>query len=149
MNTNNEDSGTRICPYCAEDIKQAANKCKHCGEFLVEEENSVEIKIDDNEPTLQSKSNIILIVLFLGAVFFHILFSVESLLLFISGSYPIASIGYSLGYSIPIMIISIIILVPLVNIITKDNLGKGYFKGFTLKSITIALCIGAAIRLLF
>lgn len=25
------------CPYCAEPIKQAARKCRHCGEFLDEE----------------------------------------------------------------------------------------------------------------
>jgi len=25
------------CPYCAEDIKFAAKKCKHCGEFLEDE----------------------------------------------------------------------------------------------------------------
>ena len=24
----------RLCPHCAEEIKEAANKCKHCGEWL-------------------------------------------------------------------------------------------------------------------
>ena len=29
----------RLCPYCAEEIKPAAIKCKHCGEFLNEKPN--------------------------------------------------------------------------------------------------------------
>ena len=38
------------CPYCAEDIKFAAKKCKHCGEFLEKEEFKEEEKsINDQE----------------------------------------------------------------------------------------------------
>ncbi len=29
--------GIHRCPYCHEEIQPAAVKCKHCGEFLIEE----------------------------------------------------------------------------------------------------------------
>ncbi len=31
-----QTSGARLCPFCQESIKDAAIKCKHCGEFLDE-----------------------------------------------------------------------------------------------------------------
>ena len=149
MNTNNEDNGTKSCPYCAEQIKQAAIKCKHCGEFLAEEQDPSIIEMGNNETTVQGKSNSILIVLILGAAFLHVLFCAESPLVFISASNPVSSLVYSLAYSIPGMVISVIFLVPIVNYSTKNKAAKGFFKGFTLASITIALYIGAAIRLVF
>ena len=32
-----EDHPTKRCPWCAEEILEAAVKCKHCGEYLTEE----------------------------------------------------------------------------------------------------------------
>lgn len=43
------------CPFCAEDIKKDALKCKHCGEFLKNEEKKVEeIKEKVNEKKLDN-----------------------------------------------------------------------------------------------
>lgn len=33
----NDNNGTKLCPYCSEEIKAQAKKCKHCGEFLDKE----------------------------------------------------------------------------------------------------------------
>ena len=37
-------SDTKICPFCGEEIKSAAIKCRHCGEFLNKSDEKVEIK---------------------------------------------------------------------------------------------------------
>lgn len=146
MNIDNEDNGTKFCPYCAEKIKEAAIKCKHCGEFLVDDKHPSEIDIIESAPLIQRKPQLITYALILGATFLHVIFSAESPLIFISASNPFKSLAGSVGYSMPGMVISIIFLVPIVNYFIKGNLGEGFFKGFTPKSITIALYIGAAIR---
>ena len=147
MNTGNKDTGIKICPYCAEQIKRTALKCKHCGEFIGDKRPSSDSKLTNSETRLQGTNQFISGLLLLGAAFFNVLFCAESPLAFISASNPIGSIAGSIGYSIPGMIISIIFFVPTVNYLKKDNVGKGFFKGFTIKSVTIALYIGAAIRL--
>lgn len=41
---------TKTCPYCGEEIMAIAKKCKHCGEWLDEEENKdeEEEEVDDD-----------------------------------------------------------------------------------------------------
>jgi uncharacterized membrane protein YvbJ len=45
------EQGYRECPFCGEDIKQQAIKCKHCQSMLYENHNKP-------QPILQEKSNI-------------------------------------------------------------------------------------------
>ncbi len=37
-----ENKDTKICPFCGEEIKVIAKKCKYCGEFLDNEESQAE-----------------------------------------------------------------------------------------------------------
>jgi len=44
----------KTCPYCAEEIQDAAIKCKHCGSML-DGSNSVEVETPGAEPTPTAK----------------------------------------------------------------------------------------------
>ena len=47
---------TKTCPYCAEDIKAAAIKCKHCGETLTHQQSEAEPFAKDGTPGLLIRS---------------------------------------------------------------------------------------------
>ena len=38
----------KLCPFCAEEIKEAAAKCKHCGEFLFEKKSKKIVHTNKN-----------------------------------------------------------------------------------------------------
>lgn len=53
-----DDLSTKLCPYCAEAIKEAAIKCRFCGEFLISE-GLVTVK-EGGQPWYQKTSSIIM-----------------------------------------------------------------------------------------
>ncbi len=143
-----EDTGvdSKNCPFCAEQIKQAAIKCKHCGEFLVDEKSFTFVPKSKSELKVHGNRNLFLFMPMLGAVVLHLLFCAESPLFYVSVSDPSPSLAYIIGYSTPGMAVSIFFLAPLANYFANDKVGKGFFKAYTLNSITTALYVGAAIR---
>jgi tRNA(Ile2) C34 agmatinyltransferase TiaS len=46
-----ETRETKNCPYCGEEILAVAKKCKHCGEWLPEDEESKET-LHEEQPEL-------------------------------------------------------------------------------------------------
>ena len=49
------------CPYCAEEILQAANKCKHCGEYIIkkEENNNNFSNLDNSKNQVKKNTNVV------------------------------------------------------------------------------------------
>jgi hypothetical protein len=135
------------CSECGKEISDKAKGCVHCGcpiSFSLEKTVTIEQtpKTDSRvAPDPKEVNKTLYVFLLLGAVFLHVLFCAESPLLFLSASNPSKSIIRSMGYSVPGILVSVIFLAPIFYYFGKFGKGK------LLKAVTVALYIGAAIRL--
>lgn len=81
----------------------------------------------------------------LGAVILHVLFCAESPFIIKYSSVAYA-VSIPLGYALTGILISLL-LVPILNIFMHEGQGKKFLKGFTFKSVNMALYLGGLIRL--
>ncbi|MBI5075588.1 MAG: hypothetical protein HZB62_10555 [Nitrospirae bacterium] len=51
-------SSTKTCPFCSEEIKASAVKCKHCGSMLDGSQNKADVSISAIDPFAHYKSDI-------------------------------------------------------------------------------------------
>ena len=90
------------CPFCAEDIKDEAVKCKHCGEFLID--HKLKSRKETEEKWYFKTSFMVAVICMAGPLGLPLIWA-----------HPTLSKQWKIGISVILIVLSLILLKLVVN----------------------------------